>query len=53
MLTRSRPNLSVSTVAPPARLRPRKGPESIVRAFEGIGAAWETEAFEVRDVLEQ
>lgn len=30
-----------------------KGPESIVRAFEGIGAAWETEAFEVRDVLEQ
>ena len=30
-----------------------KGPESIVRAFEGIGAAWETEEFEVRDVLEQ
>jgi uncharacterized protein len=30
-----------------------KGPESIVRAFEGIRAAWETEAFEVRDVLEQ
>jgi len=30
-----------------------KGPESIVRAFEGIGAAWETKAFEVRDILEQ
>jgi uncharacterized protein len=30
-----------------------KGPESIVRAFEGIGAAWETQAFDVRDVLEQ
>ena len=30
-----------------------QGPESIVRAFEGIGAAWETKAFEVRDVLEQ
>ena len=29
------------------------GPESIVRAFEGMGGAWETEAFEVRDVLEQ
>jgi ketosteroid isomerase-like protein len=29
-----------------------KGPESIVRAFEGIGEAWETRAFEVRDVLE-
>jgi ketosteroid isomerase-like protein len=29
-----------------------RGPESIVRAFEGIGGAWETKAFEVRDVLE-
>jgi uncharacterized protein len=29
-----------------------KGPESIVRAFEGIGRAWETKAFEVRDVVE-
>jgi uncharacterized protein len=30
-----------------------KGPESLVRAFEGIGRAWETKAFEVRDVMEQ
>ena len=30
-----------------------RGPESIVRAFEGIGRAWETKAFEVREVLEQ
>jgi uncharacterized protein len=30
-----------------------KGPESIVRTFEGIGRAWETKAFEVRDVVEQ
>ena len=30
-----------------------KGPESIVRAFEGIGRAWETKAFEIRDVIEQ
>ncbi|MBM7045687.1 nuclear transport factor 2 family protein [Rhizobium lusitanum] len=30
-----------------------KGPETIVRAFEGIGRAWETKAFEVRDVIEQ
>src|SRR5258706_3763581 len=29
-----------------------RGPESIVRAFEGIGGAWETKAFEVREVLE-
>ena len=29
-----------------------KGPETIVRAFEGIGRAWETKSFEVRDVLE-
>src|SRR6195256_4834759 len=30
-----------------------RGPESIVRAFEGIGRAWETEAFEVREVIVQ
>jgi uncharacterized protein len=30
-----------------------KGPDSIVRAFEGIGRVWETKAFEIRDVLEQ
>lgn len=30
-----------------------KGPESIVRAFEGIGQAWETKAFAVTDVIEQ
>jgi ketosteroid isomerase-like protein len=30
-----------------------RGPESIVRAFEGIGQAWETKAFEVREVVEQ
>ncbi len=30
-----------------------KGPEAIVRAFEGIGRAWETKAFQVRDVMEQ
>jgi uncharacterized protein len=30
-----------------------RGPESIVRAFEGIGQAWETKAFEVREVMEQ
>ena len=30
-----------------------KGPESIVKAFEGIGRMWETKAFEVRDVIEQ
>jgi ketosteroid isomerase-like protein len=30
-----------------------KGPQSIVRAFEGIGRAWETKSFEVRDVIEQ
>jgi ketosteroid isomerase-like protein len=29
------------------------GPEAIVRAFEGIGRAWETKAFEVREVIEQ
>src|SRR6266705_913262 len=30
-----------------------QGPEAIVRAFEGIGRAWETKAFEVREVLVQ
>jgi uncharacterized protein len=30
-----------------------RGPESIVRTFEGIGRAWETKAFEVREVVEQ
>jgi uncharacterized protein len=30
-----------------------RGPEAIVRAFEGIGRAWETKAFEVRDVMVQ
>jgi uncharacterized protein len=30
-----------------------KGPESLVRAFEGIGRAWETKAFQIRDVMEQ
>src|SRR5258705_11676463 len=30
-----------------------KGPESIVRTFEGIERAWETKAFEVREVTEQ
>src|SRR6476660_10581738 len=28
-------------------------PESIVRTFEGIGRAWETKAFQIRDVIEQ
>jgi hypothetical protein len=30
-----------------------KGPESIVKAVEGIGRTWESKAFEVRDVIEQ
>jgi ketosteroid isomerase-like protein len=30
-----------------------KGPEAIVEAFQGIGKAWETKAFEVREILEQ
>jgi uncharacterized protein len=30
-----------------------RGPESIVRAFEGIGRAWETKAFAVGEVIEQ
>ena len=29
------------------------GPEAIARTFEGIGRAWETKAFEVREVIEQ
>jgi ketosteroid isomerase-like protein len=29
-----------------------EGPESIVRAFEGIGRAWETKAFTISDVIE-
>ena len=30
-----------------------RGPESIVRTFEGIDRAWETKAFEIREVVEQ
>jgi ketosteroid isomerase-like protein len=30
-----------------------KGPEAIVRTFQGVGRAWETKAFEVRDTVEQ
>jgi ketosteroid isomerase-like protein len=30
-----------------------KGPESIVAVFEGLGRAWETKDFAVREVLEQ
>jgi ketosteroid isomerase-like protein len=30
-----------------------KGPESIVRAFEAMGRAWETKALDIRDVVEQ
>jgi uncharacterized protein len=30
-----------------------QGPEAIVRAFERIERAWETKAFEVREVIEQ
>ena len=30
-----------------------KGPDAIVKTFEGIGRIWETKAFEVREVLEQ
>jgi ketosteroid isomerase-like protein len=29
-----------------------KGPEAIVKAFDGIGGAWETKAFDVREVIE-
>src|SRR4051794_18843746 len=30
----------------------KRGPESIVPTFEAIGRAWETKAFEVREVME-
>jgi uncharacterized protein len=30
-----------------------KGPESIVKTFEGIERMWETNAFEVREIIEQ
>jgi ketosteroid isomerase-like protein len=30
-----------------------KGPESVVKAFEGMGRIWETKAFEIREVIEQ
>src|SRR5258705_11207193 len=30
-----------------------KGPESIVRTFEGIGRVWGTRAFDIRDVIAQ
>jgi ketosteroid isomerase-like protein len=30
-----------------------KGPESIAKIFAGINETWETEAFEVHDVIEQ
>jgi ketosteroid isomerase-like protein len=30
-----------------------RGPEAIVKAFEGITKTWQTKAFEVRDVIEQ
>jgi len=30
-----------------------RGAEAIVKTFEGITKAWETKAFEVRDVIEQ
>jgi len=30
-----------------------KGPEEMVQVFEGVAKAWETKAFEVRDVIEQ
>jgi ketosteroid isomerase-like protein len=30
-----------------------KGPESVVKAFEGMGHIWETKAFEIREVIEQ
>jgi ketosteroid isomerase-like protein len=30
-----------------------KGPDAIVKTFEGIGHTWETKAFEVREVIEQ
>jgi len=30
-----------------------KGPEEMATVFEGVAKAWETKAFEVRDVIEQ
>ncbi len=30
-----------------------KGPEEMTNVFEGVAKAWETKAFEVRDVIEQ
>ena len=30
-----------------------RGPESLVEVLQGVGKAWETKAFAVRDVLEQ
>jgi ketosteroid isomerase-like protein len=30
-----------------------KGPEALVEVFQGVGRAWETKAFTVREVLEQ
>jgi uncharacterized protein len=30
-----------------------RGPESIVKAFEGMTKTWQTKAFEVRDIIEQ
>ena len=30
-----------------------KGPEEMAKVFQGVADAWETKAFEVRDVIEQ
>ena len=30
-----------------------RGPESIVRTFDGVGRVWETKAFQISDVIEQ
>jgi hypothetical protein len=30
-----------------------KGPEEMAKVFQGVAKAWETKAFEVRDVIEQ
>jgi uncharacterized protein len=30
-----------------------KGPEEMAKVFEGVAKAWETKAFEVRDIIEQ
>ena len=32
---------------------PPQGPEEMATVFEGVAKAWETKAFEVRDVIEQ